>query len=208
MFGILVLGDSITFGRGESPTYGWSGRLKEYFEAQEFHNCLYNLGLPGDTSTNLLKRFETEIKSRARYVRPGDKYLILIGIGINDSRGIDTPNNLETSPEKYKMNVEKLVKIAKKYTKDVVLLELTPVDESITNPFEDTYFTNSRIQEFNSILKDVSQKENILFLELFNEIYSTNYKEKLVDGVHPNSSGYELMFKIIKEYLLEKKLIN
>jgi len=30
MFGILVFGDSISFGRGESPCIGWSGRLKKY----------------------------------------------------------------------------------------------------------------------------------------------------------------------------------
>lgn len=208
MFGILVLGDSITFGRGESPTFGWSGRLKEYFEAQEFHNCLYNLGLPGDTSTNLLKRFETEVKARVKYIRPEDNYLILIGIGINDSRGIDTPKNLETTPKKYEENVIKLIKIAKKYTKNVVLLELTPVDENITNPFENTYFTNNKIQEFNSILKNISQNENVLLLELFNKIYSTNYKKKLVDGIHPNSEGYQFIFKIIKKYLLEKNLIK
>ena len=43
MKGILVCGDSIAFGRGESPNVGWAGRLKVNFESKEFHNCLFNL---------------------------------------------------------------------------------------------------------------------------------------------------------------------
>jgi len=208
MFGILVLGDSISFGRGEAPNIGWSGRLKKYFEPQGFHNCLFNLGIPGESSTNLLKRFETEIKSRVKYIHPGDKFIVIIATGINDSRGINFPDNLETKPKNYKKNIEKLVAIAKQYTKHIVLLELTPVDEKITNPFENTYFLNSRIQEFNLILKEVASKKEILLLEIFNQFSSMNYKQLLSDGVHPNKDGYEVIYQIIKKYLIDNKLIN
>ena len=41
MHGILCFGDSITFGRGETPNIGWAGRLKKYFESKDFYNVLY-----------------------------------------------------------------------------------------------------------------------------------------------------------------------
>lgn len=208
MFGILVCGDSISFGRGESPNIGWAGRLKKYFEPQGFHNCLFNLGIPGDTSTTLLKRFETEVKFRIRYIRPGDEFIVMIAIGINDSRGLGSPNKLETKPVKFENNISKLIQIAKKYTKNIVVIGLTPVDEDITNPFEDTYFTNDRIQEYDEILKNSAQNNKIQYINLFNNISKLNYTKLLVDGVHPNKRGYEEIYKIIKHFLIKKKLIK
>jgi len=208
MFGILVCGDSTAFGRGESPNIGWVGRLKRYFEPQGFHNCLFNLGNPGDTSTKLLKRFETEIRSRIEYVYPGDKYIVMIAVGINDSRGLGSPNGLETKPDRFEKNISKLIQIAKKYTKHVVVIGLAPVDEDITKPFECNYYTNSQIQEYDEILKKSAENNKIYYLNIFNDISKLNYKKLLVDGVHPNKRGYEEMYKTIKNFLIKNKLIE
>jgi lysophospholipase L1-like esterase len=35
MFGVLVFGDSIAWGRGELPNIGWVGRLKKEIEATD-----------------------------------------------------------------------------------------------------------------------------------------------------------------------------
>jgi len=207
MFGIIVAGDSISFGRGESPSIGWSGRLKNYFESLDFHNCLFNLGIPGDNSERLLKRIETEIKFRIRYIRPGDKFIVMVAIGINDSRGIGTINNLETKPAKFESNINKIIQTAKKYTENIVVVGLTPVHENITSPFENTFFTNDRIQEYDEILKTSSKKNKVYYINIFSKISKFNYKKMLVDGVHPNKKGYEEMYKIIKDFLIKHKLI-
>ncbi|MGM5484950.1 MAG: SGNH/GDSL hydrolase family protein [Nanobdellota archaeon] len=73
MHAVLAFGDSITFGRGVVPSRGWTNSLKEYFESKDFYNVLYNLGIPGDSSTDLLKRFETEAKARIQYYFPDKK---------------------------------------------------------------------------------------------------------------------------------------
>jgi len=207
MFGILVCGDSIAFGRGESPSVGWTGRLKAHFESLAFHNCLFNLGIPGDTSTNLLKRFETEIKYRVKYLREGDKYIVIIAIGINDTRGLGSPDKLQTKQSKFQKNISKLIEVAKKYTKHVVVVGLTPVDEDITNPFENTYFTNDRVCEYDEILKKSSRKCKIHYVNLFDTIIKLKYKKLLTDGVHPNKKGYNEIYKKIKHFLIQKKLI-
>ena len=208
MFGTLVCGDSISFGRGESPNIGWAGRLKKYFETQDFYNCLFNLGIPGDTTTTLIKRFETEIKARIKYNYPGDKFIVMIAIGINDSRGIGSPDKLETKPAKFESNILKLIKIAKKYTKHVVVVGLTPADKDITNPFEDTYFTNDQIKKYDEILKKSARTNKIHHINLFDPISKLNYKKLLTDGLHPNKKGYNEMYKVIKEFLVKKKLIK
>lgn len=208
MFGILVCGDSISFGRGESPSVGWSGRLKNYFEPQDPYNCVYDLGIPGDTTTTLLKRFETEVKLRVRYLRSGDKFVILLAIGINDSRGIETADNLQTPQQEFENNVVQLIQTAKKYTKHVVVIGLTPVDETITNPFEDTYFTNDRIQEYDGILKKVARNEETHYVDIFTPLSNLEYTKLLADGLHPNAEGYEEMYNIIKTFLVREKLIE
>jgi len=181
MFGVLVCGDSISHGRGEMPSVGWAGRLKNYFEKQGFNNCLFNLGVPGDTSGMLLKRFETEVKSRVKYIYPIDKFIIIIAVGNNDLECIGSPNNMVTKP----------------------------VNEDMSNPFEDRkYFTNNRVQEYDQILKESAKQENILFLDIFNKLIKKKYKKLLADGLHPNSKGYEEMWKIIKRSMIRKKLID
>ena len=208
MFGILVFGDSIAFGRGESPSIGWSGRLKTHFEKGGFHNASFDLSVPGDSSTTLLKRFETELSARIKYIYPGDKFIVMIAVGINDCRGVGSLNKLQTKPGKFEKNISTLIQIAKKYTKHVVIVGLTPVDENKTNPFEDTYFTNNRVQEYDVILQHCARAAKIGHVNLFELISECNYKKLLVDGVHPNKKGYEKMYKIIKEFLIKKKIIN
>jgi acyl-CoA thioesterase I len=207
MFGILIFGDSITFGKGESPRIGWVGRLKKDIEPQGFNHAIFNLGIPGNSSTDLLKRIEAEIKSRIDYKYPRDKFLIIIAIGTNDLRGIGSVGNVQTNPKNFKKNFERIISLAKKYTKSVVVIGLTPVDESITNPFEDTYFINENVVKYNEILKDVSSDERVLFIDLFSKINKLDYRKLLSDGIHPNKKGYEEMYKIISNTLIKNKLI-
>ncbi len=207
MEGVLIFGDSIAFGRGESPNIGWAGRLKNYFEPKGFHHCVFNLAIPGETTTTLLQRFETEIKARIKYIHPGDKFIILLSIGVNDSKGIGSINKLETSPKQFEKNTSKLIKISKKYTKNIVIIGLIPVNEKITNPFEDTYFTNKRIQEYNGILKKFAKRNKITYINLFDSFIKLNLSKYLVDGLHPNKKGYEKMYRIIKDSLVKGRLI-
>jgi len=207
MFGILIFGDSIVFGRGEKPSLGWAGRLKEYFERQDPYNAVYNLGIPGDTTDNLLERFDTEIKARVHYFFPDDKFVIFFGIGTNDAKCIENPENYQTAKEKFRENMLSLIDKARKHTKHIIFVGLLPVDESMTNPFEDTYFTNKRQKEYNKIIKECCKQEQINFIDLIDDWLKKDYKRLLGDGLHPNSKGYEKIFDTVKGFLIKKELI-
>ncbi len=209
MFGILCFGDSITFGRGDSVKDGWVAKLREYFESKDFFNGVYNLGICGQTSNELLKRFETEADSRISFKRSGDRYLVLIGIGTNDSRGMNSPNNVKVSLKQYKQNIKELANLAKSKTKEVVFIGLIPVDDKLRFGYEDTYFSNERIQKYNDIIKQLCEEKNIPFINLFNDFKNQdNYEQLLADGLHPNNKGYEFMYIKIKEFLIKNRLIN
>jgi len=48
----------------------------------------------------------------------------------------------------------------------------------------------------------------VLFLDLYSDWIKIDYLELLVDGIHPNDKGYELMYKQIKEFLITNKVIE
>jgi lysophospholipase L1-like esterase len=196
MKGILIFSDSIGFGRGESPNLGWVGRLKQDFESKGSHNCLYNLSIPGDTSTSLLKRLNTECKARIKYKHKEDKFTIIISIGMNDSKGINNKNNIKTPLPTFKKNISRIITTIKKYSKEIIIIGLTPASEE---PFENTYFTNKQIETFNNVLQEYAKIENLQFIDTFKEFKKLDYLSLLSDGLHPNKKGYDKLYKIIKK---------
>jgi len=207
MKAIIVFGDSIVHGRGESPNIGWVGRLKEFFERQDIFNCVFNLGIPGDTTRDLLKRFDAEIESRVKITYEGDRCVVIIAIGLNDTRGISSEDNIQVSIDEYAKNINKLVGKTKNHTNDIVIVGLTPVDESLTKPFDDTFFTNERILQYNQKLKDIAKELDVHFIDVFDTLIS-GWNKKLMDGVHPNSEGYTELYEIIENKLLKEGYIE
>ncbi len=207
MKGILCFGDSITHGRGEMPSIGWVGRLKNYYESQDFYNCVFNLGMPADTSSNLLARFDVEAKARTVYNRPDTEYSIIISIGTNDIGGKGSSDAVVVDRDEFRKNILSLISKAKGFTRKIVFISTLPVDDS-KSPVEDRYFTNKKQEEYNHIVKDCCKEENVLYLDLFSEWVKINYLELLADYVHPNTKGYGLMFEQIKDFLIEKGLIE
>jgi len=192
---ILIFGDSITYGAFDKKG-GWVERLKEKLMGKDI--LVYNLGVSGDTTIDLLDRFENE--TRARY--DNDTTLIL-EIGINDSYHSDI------TPEMFENNIQELIKKAKKYSKKIVFLGLTPVDESKTNPLpwnKNAFYKNNKIQKYDNIIKEVCKRNSIHFIEISNNFAKTDYKILLHDGLHPNTKGHEKIFEIVSKDL--NKLIG
>ncbi|MBW2999358.1 hypothetical protein KY339_01690 [Candidatus Woesearchaeota archaeon] len=208
MFAICVFGDSLIFGRGDNLNRGWVGRLRKYFEAKDYYNAVYNLGIPGNNTNDLLNRFETECKARIKENHPEDKHVILIGIGLNDSKYIDKPGNPEVKQEIFKKNIKQLIEIAKKYTPEVIFIGLTSVDENRTNPYETTFFLNDRVKQYNDMIMECCNDNNILFIDIFDEWQKLDYAELLDDGLHPNAKGYEKIYGIVKDFLIGHKIID
>jgi len=143
---ILVFGDSIAHGTWDEIGGGWTNRLnvfcmKEELKNPKFNYSVYNLGISGDNSENLLERFELEIKHRLE----DDKGIIVFAIGLNDSQIGD----IEVDINKFEKNIEELIKIAIKYSSKIVFVGLNPVDESKTNPIpwdKNMFYKNERIK--------------------------------------------------------------
>jgi acyl-CoA thioesterase I len=198
---ILAFGDSITYGAGDSQG-GWADRLKKEFHqaklSEEADHQLFNLGIGGDTSRGLLKRIDPEVQIRTKW-----PVTVLIAIGVNDTRAIDTKDNYEVPLEEYKDNVLKIIQIAKKYTKKILIIGLTPV----THPeldFKKYWYFNQRIEQYNEALKAIAQQESLPFVELFSPMQAENIEDYFIkDGLHPNDKGYSFMLDRIKPEVIK-----
>jgi len=202
---ICIFGDSITHGKLDLDNGGWVKRLRQWFERLDRFNALFNLGIPGDTSESILRRIDSECKSRLKTEYKKEN-VILIQIGINDSRYSEVPGNFNVPPKTFKENLKSIIKICRKFSEKIIVLGLTPVDESRVQPIPwnpTEYYTNENVNKYNSIIKSVSEETGIYFIDVLTKLDINLLK----DGLHPNSEGHQKIFEIVKDFLIENKII-
>jgi lysophospholipase L1-like esterase len=114
------------------------------------------------------------------------------------------PNNFLVLPEKFKENIEEIIKRARKMTEHIVFMDLKNCDESKTTPvpWADIYYTNKNIQKYSRIMRDVCLKNKIPFLDL-----GLLSNEDFDDGLHPNAEGHRKIFEQVKNFMMKKKWI-
>jgi len=202
---ICVFGDSVAWGAWDKEG-GWVQRLRKFFDIKNlsdpnFYCLVYNLGVSGNKTKDILKRFEFEIKQRLEEV---EETIIIFAIGINDSYFLHNEDKLRTSVEDFRTNIQKIINAAKKFSIKIIFVGLTPVDESKTTPIPwDTNksYKNEFIQKYNEIIKSVCKENKIYFVEIFEQWVKSDYKQLLEDGLHPNSNGHQKIFETVFEHL-------
>lgn len=208
---ILVFGDSITYGEKDKKG-GWVERLKNFFIEKSFSDpnfdySVYNLGVSGDTTEELLKRFEFETKQRL-WMR--EEIIIIFAIGTNDSQFINKEKRFRVSLQEFERNIQELIAIAGKFSSKIIFIGLTPVDDLKVDPipwFPEVSYANEYIKNFNKTIKLICKKNNVYFIDILNEFLDTDYKKLLEDGAHPNSEGHEKFFETVKDFLIQNKII-
>jgi lysophospholipase L1-like esterase len=208
MYAITTFGDSITFGSGDNINRGWCDRLKKYFESKGEHHYLYNLGISGDTSSDILERFDAESKARVKFKREQDRNIILFSIGTNDSKLKGKEKTPKVEFDVFSKNIQTLINKAKTYTKEVAFIGLIPVDEKLAMNYENTVLTNERISLYNNKIEEICKINDVPFFNIYPEFLKLSYEKLLFDGLHPNSAGYEKMYELIKTFLIQKQIID
>jgi acyl-CoA thioesterase I len=208
----FIFGDSLPYGKWDTELNGWASRLRRFLDekvmAGNGYYETYNFGVPGDYSEGVLKRFESDLRPR---FRDGEDIVIIFQLGVNDTQFQKEAGKLRTSKEEFEKNLRELIGIAQKYTLKVAFLGLTPINEeqTLTVPwYKDNYYKNKWLAEYNEIIKKVCEEKGAHFLELFDKLNQERYFENLVDGLHPNAKGHEWMFRIVRDFLRDKKILD
>lgn len=205
---IVVLGDSIAYGKWDEVG-GWVQRLRNFIDKKynitDNKNIqVYNLGIPGEISTRLLNRAQEELNNRIDLADTNKNNLVIIAIGINDTNPSNWLSGFQTPPEMFKENIRKLITIAQSDRVKAIMLGLTPISEKkYEERFKGRLF-NSTIKEYDHYLKETAQEIDIPFIPVFEILNNEEYTNTLIDGLHPNSHGHEMLFQKVKEYFIIK----
>lgn len=202
---ILIFGDSIAWGAWDTEG-GWVARLRKSFDEQtiasefEDYHSVYNLGISGNTTRDILNRFDGEVKAR---FEDGQK-CIIFAIGVNDSQfDVETKQPL-ISPEEFRENLLKLIGEAEKITPRILLLGLLPVEDEKLNPmpWEPTHgYATEYVRRYEQIIREVAEGQGVQFIPLLEEFLQKDFKSLLIDGIHPNDEGHALVVEIVQREL-------
>ncbi len=195
---VLVFGDSITQGFWDTDG-GWVQRIRTVYDKETIKTgydlpTIFNLGISGNSSGDIVGRFEAEAKARYQDEELG----LIFAVGVNDSRTKLGVNFSE--PEEYKSNLEKLLVMARKYSDKIVFVGLTPCVEERSNPVSwgDTGYTNARIRAFNQVLEDFCHDNALEFIDILTPFTEAEAKTELLpDSLHPNNEGHQLIADIV-----------
>ena len=197
---ICVFGDSTAWGAWDMEKGGWINRLWLYAAEKINENYveIYNQSISGGTTDTILARFESEAK-----IRNADA--IIFQTGGNDASYEHTPGNFMVAPDKFRSNLEEIIKRAKKITENIIFMDLKNCDESKTMPVSwvDIYYTNENIAKYSEIMQEVCRNNNVLFLDI-----KPLNDDDFEDGLHPNAAGHKKIFIQLKDYLIENKWIQ
>ena len=208
MAAILCFGASSVYGVGGSRG-GWPDLLKAALHLEQYCNGnaaevheVYNLGVPADTSAEVLSRLDLEIQARRRPMQPST--LVLLSIGMNDSRAIETPENYVSTPDAFGSRISELLRRVSQSSAASAVVGFSPVNERLTTPKlqprtgRRSYFTNSRIEKFESVLCERALSAGMSAIPVFRAATEVGWDAKLcADGLHPNDEGHQFIADLV-----------
>ncbi len=210
---ILIFGDSIAYGAWDSEG-GWVSRLRKFVDHKilssqdnEYVHHIYNLGISGDTSTGVVKRFNAEMQ--ARLLKDKD-CAVVFTIGTNDSQFFFASQANKTSEQQFTANLSLLISEAKQYTDKIIFIGLPPVDDAKVNPVSwspEKAFINEQVKKFDTLIQETCRDHQIPFIDVHAALSVGEFAGLLEDGVHPNSQGHALLFETIRDVLVEAEWI-
>ena len=207
---VLFFGGSGVFGIGDAEG-GWADRFRRDWHGRMYGNNaagtsheLFNLGVPGNTASDIFARLQAELPSRMVAERPT---LVVLQAGTNDSRADQAPTNYVSNRDEFMANLVNCIELVKSYTPNILLVGLTPIDDLRTRPTADSsYFTQARVHEFDTAMTEVAGETHVEKIELYQSMLTLDWRAMLyADGLHLNNVGHEWVYLRVREPL--EKLI-
>lgn len=206
---IFCFGDSITYGSHDFAESGWYGHLRRYMDARRdaapsFYALTYNLGIPAETTRGLVHRFlpETEVRFGKK---AKETPLFIFQFGANDTCYIPSQEKFQVSKHEYVQNLATVVSQAQDLGGQVILLNITPVNEVLTGQPEgqDKSRLNAYIEEYNEALAVFCTEKNLPLVDVYQRFTTETATDLLSerDGLHPTTKGHRIIFEAVKEKL-------
>jgi len=138
-----------------------------------------NLGISGNTTTQMLGRFSPDISAHAY------KAVVILG-GTNDVRVVGHPIQEEVNTAS--SNIEQMAALAEKQNLAVVLCAIPPIRG-----------LDYRVVPLNTAIESIAQKHQYKYVDYYTPM--VGHPEYFRDGEHPNDQGYFVMQATLEKVL-------
>lgn len=201
---IYVFGDSITYGAWDMGKSGWATQFRTYLDSRKDKPTyyFYPLGIHGETTGGLVKRFENEFEARQR--KDDTTYTFIFAYGANDATWLTDQEKFKETIEDYEKNLLYVIGKARNVTNNIFLIDITPVNEEYSADLitRNKSCLNKYVDLYNEKLRDITQLNDLKVIEV-NHIFKEKGIPKLFvdDGLHLNEAGHAIIFDEVKSSL-------
>lgn len=141
-------------------------------------------GAPGSSGTNACKFLN---------IGNNDPDVIILYKGTNDFSGNVSLSDFEKEYKLFVDNTKVRFKKAKIYVFNILFRSQLPINNN-----------GNTVGEFNSIIKKIADENEVTLIDIYNcGINSENSSDYLIDGIHPNKKGHELMYQEAKKQIYD-----
>ncbi|MFC1725457.1 GDSL-type esterase/lipase family protein [candidate division KSB1 bacterium] len=205
---IVAFGNSTTADRnGIEKVY--ARRLEELLSERHINATILNAGIPGNTTEDARRRFKTEVIEK-------EPDIVIIQFGLNDA-AVDVhlgKSKPRVSKERYRENLLYFINILQSEEIKVILMTPNPVrwTENLKSVFGKPPYDINNPKGFNLLSREYAQSVRVIaantgtplidvyshfeYLEAAEDI---TVSELLLDGLHPNDRGHEIIAGLLTE---------
>jgi lysophospholipase L1-like esterase len=185
---LCFLGDSFVNGTGDPECLGWPGRLCQAANRDGHVVTYYNLGIRGETSAELRRRWREEVRRRLSSEHDGR---LVFSFGVNDTTaaGAATRVALAASLDNGRAILE-----AARQAYPLLLVGPPPVAGDAHN---------ARIAELSERLARLAGALDVPYLEVCAALRtSRNWLAEVAagDGAHPGAGGYAELAQLVDRW--------
>ena len=171
---------------GNSIVQYWSDVCNDFF----LTNNYIGRGIGGQTSTQILLRFQSDVVS----IQP---QIVVILAGANDIAEGDGYYDIDYTLS----NIKSMIDIAQHNKIKVILCSVLPAREYKLFPMKTISGTAPKIDILNSKLESLANDTGVTYVDFniaMRDEKGAMIDDMTLDGVHPNGNGYLVMQSIIK----------
>jgi acyl-CoA thioesterase I len=173
---IVVLGDSLTSGRGIAKADAYPAVLQRRLEDGGYHYRVVNAGVSGDTTTRALRRYRDALD--------GSVKILIVALGANDGlRGVPI--------EQLKSNLSEIIEEAQRRGIAVVLVGMDAL------PLRGWAYS----VEFHRAYEELAARHRVPLVPFVLMNVMTNASLMQNDRAHPNEAGARAIADFIWPYL-------
>ena len=208
--GIIMFGDSTTAARPGAVKKVYPERVEEALQSIGSSLPVYNAGIGGSTTRDALKRLERDVLRHKPRV-------VVMQFGINDSAVDVWKTPPATEPRvplaEYRDNVRQLTSAVRTSGARVILMTTNPIrwtsllrDKYGKDPYDpdsEEGFDSLNLAGYNDALRELAKELEVPIVDVrtayagFAAGKGTTVNGLLLDGMHPNDLGHELVAEML-----------